>query len=68
MGEWGGGCQREGGRKIAFVLQTTTGDPCIVSPEIRWEMKKTYMLRKVHKNWRFLRVCSFKSSQIYIFQ
>ena len=38
MGEWGGG--REGGRKIVFVLQTTIGDPCFVSPEIRWEMRK----------------------------
>ena len=32
MGKWGGG---EGGRKIFLVLQTTAGDPCIVSPEMR---------------------------------
>ena len=33
----GGG---KGGRKIFSILQTTTGDPCIVTPEIRWEMQK----------------------------
>ena len=26
--------------KCFFVLQTTAGDPCIVSPEMRWEMQK----------------------------
>ena len=71
MGNWGRG--GGGGRKIFFVLQTTAGDPCIVSPEMRWEMKKKKkekkknMLRKVNKNRRFLRVCSFKSRQIYIY-
>ena len=60
-GTGGGG----GGRKIFFVLQTTAGDPCIVSPEMRWEMqkKKKNRLRKVNKNPTFLRVCSFKSRQ-----
>ena len=33
MGEWVGGGS-EGARKTVFVLQTTTGDPFIVSPEI----------------------------------
>ena len=40
MGKWRGGGGGEGGRKIFFVLQTTAGDPCIVSPEMRWEMQK----------------------------
>ena len=41
MGNWGrGGGGREGGRKMFFVLQTTAGDPCIVSPEMGWEMPK----------------------------
>lgn len=35
----GGGEGREGGRKIFSALQTRTGDPCIVSSEIRWEMQ-----------------------------
>lgn len=39
IGEWEGGEGREGGRKIFSALQTSTGDPCIVSPEIRWEMQ-----------------------------
>ena len=62
---WGtAGRGGERGRKILFVLQTTAGDPCIVSPEMRWEMqKKKNMLRKVNKNPTFVRVCSFKSRQ-----
>ena len=30
----------EEGRKIFSVVQTTTGDPCVVAAEIRWEMQK----------------------------
>ena len=30
--------------------------------------KTSYMLRKVNKNHRFLRVCSFKFRQIYIYR
>ena len=30
----------EEGRKIFSVVQTTTGKPCAVSAEIRWEMQK----------------------------
>ena len=46
--EWG----KKGERKIAFVLQTTTGDPCIVSPEIRWEIrkKKNYVQKSKQKS------------------
>ena len=63
---WGSG-GGEGGRKIFFVLQTTADDPCVVSPEMRWEMRKQKtknMLTKVNKNRRFLRVCSLKSLSI----
>ena len=44
MGNWGRG--RERGRKILFVLQTTAGDPCIVSPEMRWELQKKTKKKK----------------------
>ena len=58
----GGGGGRERGRKILFVLQTTAGDPCIVSPEMRWEMqkkktnkkKKTNMLTKILHFWGYV--------------
>ena len=37
---WGSRGGGEGRRKIFFVLQMTAGGPCIVSPEMRWEMQK----------------------------
>ena len=43
---WGTGGGGERGRKIFFVLQTTAGDPCIVSPEMRWEMRKKKNVKK----------------------
>ena len=40
MGNWGGGGGEGKREKILFALQTTAGDPCIVPPEMRWEMQK----------------------------